>query len=328
MMRAMMAEILIQKGIAFGNNKFCPNPLGGSRFCPESAIPIFEEVEKRFGKDNDPAIRPLYVRSFIEKAAVWKIRGNPETEIAIYDELVRRFGADPAPAVRAQVAHALLKKAGAIEDPSSLDVLDEIERRYGQDDDPEVQKVVVEMLLMRTRITGWPGEGEDERRALAIFDEIDRRFGKNVEVRRKIAEGFSLRQEVFNDYLIQRFGEDDDREVGGFVEHALIWRGMRLEAREDFEGAIAAYDDADFRAKLCAKKREGRGILGFDEKGRLLMKRGALDAALAVYEDMGRRSVQNNTYTALSLVRKGEILKEQGKFQEAIAIFDEVERRF
>jgi tetratricopeptide (TPR) repeat protein len=311
--RAMVAEMLLLKGIVTRT---------GSHPKVKAGIPVFEEFELRFGQDKDPAIRALYVRSLVEKGIAWAGE-NPEMAVAIYDDVVSRYGEDRDPVVRAQAASALLQKASAVKDRVSfLNSLDEIDRRYGKDKDPEVQQRVIEMLFRKARITGWPeGKEEDDQRALAAYDEINRRFGKgNVQIQTKIAQELIFKG--LYEQVVRMFGEG--AEIPGAVVWALMLMGDRLQGKGDFKAALAAYDEADRRYGESSAVAE---VL--EKKGRLLEQQGDLGAALAVYEDIGLRFGRtNNIEAALSLVRKGEILEKQGKLMEAIALFDEVEQRF
>jgi tetratricopeptide (TPR) repeat protein len=324
--RRMVAEMLVLKGICTREGQFWGVEKHRHRKrAREESVSVFEEFEWRFGKDDDPAIRALYVKSLVEKGISWKENDDRMAAIASYNEAVQRFGEDKSPVVRAQVIYALLQKASTVKDSPFLDILDEIDRRFGKDNAPEVQAMIVEMLFTKIRLVGQPKKdgSESERGVIAnaTYDEIDRRFGKNDPAVRRRAANRLIASGLY-EQAIQRFGQDKDPGVQSNVAYALLLRGERLEGEGDLKAALALYDEIDQRFR---KKRGFSRAL--DKKGRILQRQGNLAAALAVYEDIGRRATESDD-VALSLVRKGEILKEQGKFQEAVAIFDEIERRY
>jgi tetratricopeptide (TPR) repeat protein len=302
--QAMVAEMVLLKGIWLRHANWRN---------PTESIPIFEEFETRFGKDDNPAIRELYVISLVEKGNAL-VRDHPEKAVAIYDEVVSRYAEDISPAIRAQAAHALLLKTRSFKDPTAI--LNEIEHRFGKDAAPEIQEMVLEMLFIKARLRSGNKE-EDQRAVLVICDEINRRFGKdNVEIRVKIIR--LLTSAGLYEQVVQRFGEDST--VQGSVARTLLYLGERLEGKGNFDAALSVYDEANRRVK-------GKRIDVLDKKGRLLQRQGNLDAAFALYEEIGQH-FEDNDDVALSLFRRGEILKEQGKFEEAIAMCDEIEQRF
>ena len=138
-MREQVAGGLFNKGFTLGT-------LGKS----EEAIAVYDEIDRRFGKDEAPAVREQVAKGLVYKGVTLGTLGKSEEEIAVYDEIDRRFGKDEAPAVREQVVKGLVGKGfrlGALgKSEEAIAVYDEIDRRFGKDEAPAVREQVARAL--------------------------------------------------------------------------------------------------------------------------------------------------------------------------------------
>jgi tetratricopeptide (TPR) repeat protein len=112
----------------------------------DAAIAAYDEVDRRFGKDNTPKVREYVAMALIIKGLSLGRQGKPDAAIAAYDEIERRFGGDNTPEMREIVAKALFDRGLSLEEQGKFDaaiaVYDEVERRFGRDNTPEVRKLV------------------------------------------------------------------------------------------------------------------------------------------------------------------------------------------
>jgi tetratricopeptide (TPR) repeat protein len=357
--------------------------------------------------DNDPAIRVQYVRSLVEKGKIWE-KDDPEKAIAAYDDVIRRFGEDQSPAIRMQLLYALQNKASAVEQSLTLDkttidnfvskiiqrfgertsrdkieyssdlrdtcqkrdvpallaaygetdhhlknkekflsvllgkcqpdvqalvaVYDEIDRRFGKDNDPEIKRQAV-LTLIKKNNNKW--QRRNVQVNLATYDDINKRFGKDdVKVREKIAdillnEGNEGRQQARVNNLwwdtLMQWFGQDDD-----PKVQVKIRGMFFQKGE----ILAKKKDYEAAIAVCDEAIRhfgGKDTINFlKRKGELLRKKGDLDAALAVFDDIARFDIPDGYYSERleSIVIKSEILLQQGKYNDVIITYDEVTQRF
>jgi hypothetical protein len=255
-MRALVADALTRRAVLLRQcGYFEPGPPRAGlvcKPCPVAARAAFDDIERRFGQDDDPAVRAQYVRSLVEKGGGWE----SSADIAVYDDIVQRFGQDKSPAVRVQVIHALAGKAAAIGQGLAAEkaidsnetgfireitaVYDEIDRRFGKDDDPEVRREAAKALL--AKLKGHKGQGNDTEATLAFYADINRRFGKDDATVRAMIAG-DLLQNGFYDQVVQWFGQDEHQDVWKSAGEALFRKSERLLQQHDYEAALAVCDD-------------------------------------------------------------------------------------
>ncbi|MDR1351201.1 MAG: hypothetical protein LBJ59_10605 [Zoogloeaceae bacterium] len=77
-----------------------------SELSGEEAIAIHDEIDRRFGRDDNPVIQEVVARSLYAKGWELNAQGKQEKAIAAYDEVARRFGRHDAPAILEQVINA------------------------------------------------------------------------------------------------------------------------------------------------------------------------------------------------------------------------------
>jgi tetratricopeptide (TPR) repeat protein len=175
-----LARYLIAQGVTFGI-------LGKS----EEAIAVYDEIDRRFGKDESPGVREQVVRGLVNKGGMLARLDKPKEAIAVYDEMDQRFGKDESPRVREQVARGLLSKGitfGKLDKrEEEIAVYDEMDKRFGRDESPGVREQVAGGLFSKGITFGKLDKREEE---IAVYVEIDRRFGKDESrgVRERVAK--------------------------------------------------------------------------------------------------------------------------------------------
>jgi tetratricopeptide (TPR) repeat protein len=203
-------------------------------------IAVYDEIDKRFGKDDTPGVREWVAKALFSKGHLLKLLGKLVEAIAVYDEAVRRFGQDDTPGVRKWGTAALVEEVKTLHNKcwtlkdqgkfvEAIAVYDEIDRRFGQDDTPRVRKQVASALYGKGATLTRHGDPEE---AIAVFNEIDRRFGQddtpgvrevlaNVPFFKNLALSSKQKQEIaVNDEIDRRFGQDDTPGVREVVASA------------------------------------------------------------------------------------------------------------
>ena len=147
---------------------------------PEDALAAYDEVVRRFGDSEMPALLESVARALVRKGFILGRLNRLEDVLATCDEVVRRFGDSDVSALLESVARALVCKGHALEDLDRLeDVLttcDEVVRRFGDSEMPALLESVAEALVSRGFTLGRLNRTED---AVATFDEVVHRFGNS-----------------------------------------------------------------------------------------------------------------------------------------------------
>ena len=332
------ANTLFQKGVALGE-------IGRT----EEALAAYDEILRRFGESDAPALREQVATALFNKGVWFDALDQMQEALVAYDEVLRRFGESDAPALREQVAMALLNKGGTL---ASLDrpeeelaAYDEVLRRFGESDAPALREQVA-MALFNKGV--WFGTFDQTQEALAAYDEILRRFGKSDApvLREQVAKalfnkGFRFSaldqtQEALAAYdeILRRFGKSDAPELLEAIARALFNKGNKLGALDRPQEALAAYDellqrfgesDAPELLEAVAKALINKGI-GLDALDRP-------EEELAAYDEVLRRFGESDApvlleQVATALFNKGIKLGALGRSEEELAAYDEVLRRF
>lgn len=370
--RAALAETLILKGIRIANCAYqvpeepSRNQLmikGWVMICkpyPKAALPVLDEVGRRFGKDRHPAIRALYVRSLVEKGRVLHSDGDPAAAIAVYDNVVRRFGKrpsmltraytfiksaisgeaeEPSPAVRIHVIHALLGKAAVLEQPlqeaaaafrarddvADPDaVYDNIVRRFGKDPSPAVRIEVIRALQTKARDL-------EQRRFLGRMILEDNRvvYGESHWKREAIRRIAAVYGEID-----RYFGKDKSPEVRREAALALMKRNRTLWRQEDIDADLAVYDDVNRRfGKNDAEIRKAILDILF-EAGRktdadpMSLENRWWDTAIQWFGQDEHRYIRNRIIRIFDEKRHRLLRNAKGNYEAVLALYDEAARLF
>jgi len=298
---------------------------GGNKI--EDAIAIYDEIVKCFGEDDTPGAREQVAEALCNKGMVLaNQQGEFEEAIALFDEIIRRFGNDDSPGVREQVAQARYNKSDALAQQgkpdknweANLEAIVTAEDPIAQyfeylgsfdsDDSTGEWKSVPELLNNKGTILN--------EEAIALYDEIDRRFG-NI----------------------------DPPDVRSQAALKLFNKSSALERRGKLEETLAVYDELDRRfGNDDLPYIRGLVALSLRYKGGILVKQGKVEEGIAVYDEIVRRFGNDDSpkeypfvdYTsrevrgevADALFDKRDILKKQGKVEEEIAVLYDIARRF
>jgi tetratricopeptide (TPR) repeat protein len=224
-------------------------------------------------------------------------------------------------------------------------IYENIARRLGEDDSPFVREWIVKALSLHATTFWW----NREPGAVAIYEEIDRRFGKDPGLRQWVAmalydKSLALEYDSPRDNLKagnqaeiavyeevdRRFGEDASPAVRKWVITALLGKAGILWRQKAEDAAFAIYDEIDRRfGKDDSPIVRDRIAMMLYNKGWFLQDRGKYDAAIAVYDEIDRRFGKDNfpaihKWIVMALRDKARIKKADA----AIAIYEDIERRF
>jgi tetratricopeptide (TPR) repeat protein len=171
------------------------------------ALSLFDDMEKRFGKDTHPAIVQgmLQIRTFRQRAVaelgeIEKANadaGKAREAIARYDATVKRTPPDDAAAAaEAENVSLLLFQQGLAAERSgkyqqAIADFDGIDRRFGRDPRATMRQATALALLQKSETQVRAGHPE---RAFATVDEIVRRFGNDSETTGEITTIAQLKQ--------------------------------------------------------------------------------------------------------------------------------------
>ena len=333
-----VARKLIEKGTTLGRlNR------------PEDALAVCDEVLRRFGASEAPALREAVAIALLNKGAALSALRQPEDALAVYDEVLRRFGASEAPALREAVAIALVNKGERFSElqrlEDSMAVCDEVLRRFGASEDPVLLKWVASALVNKGAALGGLRRPED---ILATYDEVIRRFGASEDptLREAVAAAFLNKGAALNalqqpedalaicEEVLQRFEASEDPTLLRGVASALVNKGAALGGLYRPEDALAVYDEVlqRFGASEDPTLREAvaTALLG---KGAMFWELQQLEDALATYDEVMRRFGANEApallkLVATALVNKGSTFGRLYRPEDALAVYDEVLQRF
>jgi len=267
--REMVAWGFIQKAVMFGhqfNDRKDPSDL--STYKTKEAIAALDEMVRRYGEDKEPDVRLPVAKALFEKGKMFFQAGKKQEEIAAFDELDRRFGQDETLGIRVMVIEGLSSKAWRLvqgaggphtDDPSkfipAFEVMNEIIKRFGEDKNVEVQKKVIGVLLSKADAMIPLEDKVDEQDIIAIYDNIDRIYGKEKapEIRTKVVEALCKKGAILArkkpkeslatfEEIDARYAKDETPVVREQVAKALNEKGKVFIRQNQRTKAIAAFD--------------------------------------------------------------------------------------
>ena len=273
---------------------------------PEEALPIYDEVVRRFGESEAPALLQWVALALEGKGIALSDLNRPEEALAVYDEVVRRYGESEAPALLQRVAIALVGRGIVLRDlnrpEEELAVYDEVVHRFGESDAPALLEWVATALVGKGSVLRTLDRSEEE---LAVYDEV-----------------------------VRRYGENDAPALLEWVAMALGGKGLALRTLDRLEEALAVYDEVVRRygeSEVPALLQ--RVAMALEDKGSAFRALDRLEEALAVYDEVVRRFANSKApalleWVATALVGKGSVLHTLDRPEEELAVCDEVVRRF
>ena len=145
----------------------------------EDTVEACDEVIRRFGKSEIPAVLVWVAKALVNKGTALSELKRPQDALEACDEVIRRFGESETPALLDSVAFALGNRGaalGALNRPQdALEACDEVVRRFGESETPSLLERVATALVSKGVALGDLNRPQD---ALEASDEVVRRFGE------------------------------------------------------------------------------------------------------------------------------------------------------
>ena len=224
----------------------------------EDTVEACDEVIRRFGKSEIPAVLVWVAKALVNKGTALSELKRPQDALEACDEVIRRFGESETPALLDSVAFALVNRGGALGAlnrlQDALEACDEVIRRFGKGETPALLDSVAFALGNRGAALVALNRPQD---ALEACDEVVRRFGESETpallervatalVSKGVALGDLNRpQDALEAYdeVVRRFGESETPALLGSVAFALVNRGPVLNALKRPQDALEACDE-------------------------------------------------------------------------------------
>ena len=122
----------------------------------QDALEAYDEVVRRFGESETPALLEQVATALVNKGAVLGALNRPQDALDACNEVVRRFGESEIPTLLERVARALVNRGavlGNLNRPQdALEAYDEVVRRFGESETAVFSVEVKEALLRRADI--------------------------------------------------------------------------------------------------------------------------------------------------------------------------------
>ena len=117
----------------------------------EDTVEACDEVIRRFGKSEIPAVLVWVAKALVNKGTALSELNRPQDALEACDEVIRRFGESETPALLDSVAFALGNRGaalGALNRPQdALEAYDEVIRRFGESETPALLERVAIALV-------------------------------------------------------------------------------------------------------------------------------------------------------------------------------------
>ena len=128
------------------------------RNLPKDAVAACDDLVRRFGESEIPAVLVWVARALYIKVTVLRDLNRLQDELEACDEVVRRFGECQTPALLEPVAKALVYKGIALSKlnrpQDALAVYDEVVRRFGESETPDLLEPVATALVNKAGTLG------------------------------------------------------------------------------------------------------------------------------------------------------------------------------
>ena len=316
---------------------------------PEEALAAYDEVVRRFGENEAPALDETVAEALLEKGATLAGLHRQEEALATCDEVVGRYGESEAPTLLETVAKALFNKGvafGELNRPEeALTAYGEVMGRYGASEASGLLEVVSYALANQGMILDELNRPEE---AFATYGEVVRRFGDEeapaiVETVAKVLVSTAVTLGTLNrpeealaacDEVVRRYGTSETPILVDMVASALLNKGPPLQALNRLEEALAVCNEVVRRhgtsetpdlLEMVAK--------ALANKGTALRELDRLDEALTAFDEVIDRFSTSETpavveAVASALCDKGAMLGVLNRPEEAVVALDEVVCRY
>ena len=315
----------------------------------EDTVEACDEVIRRFGESEIPAVLVWVAKALVNKGAVLGDLNRLQDALEASDEVVRRFGESETPTLLDSVATALGNRGGALvalkRPQDALEAYDEVVRRFGKSETPALLERVAAALVSKGVALGDLNRPQD---ALEAYDEVVRRFGESDSpaLLERVAATLVNRGAVLGalnrpqdaleafDEVVRRFGESDSPALLDSIAVALGNRGAVLGALNRPQDALEAFDEVVRRfgeSETPALLERVATALG--NRGAALVALNRPQDALEACDEVVRRFGESETpalleRVATALVNRGGALVALNRPQDALEACDEVIRRF
>ena len=315
----------------------------------EDTMEACDEVIRRFGESEIPAVLVWVAKALVNKGAVLGDLNRLQDALEASDEVVRRFGESETPTLLDSVATALGNRGGALvalkRPQDALEAYDEVVRRFGKSETPALLERVAAALVSKGVALGDLKRPQD---ALEAYDEVVRRFGKSDSTallervsatlvnRGAVLGALNRPQDALEafDEVVRRFGESDSPALLDSIAAALGNRGAVLGALNRPQDALEAFDEVVRRfgeSETPALLERVATALG--NRGAALVALNRPQDALEACDEVVRRFGESETpalleRVATALVNRGGALVALKRPQDALEACDEVIRRF
>ena len=209
----------------------------------EDALATLNEVLRRFGDTQTPALMEVVAMALVNKGVVLDALNRRDEEFVTYDEVLHRYGASEAPQMFEWVAKALINKSAALgrlnRHEEAVAACDEVLSRYETSEVPKLVGWVAAALVNKAVSLGGMKRQED---ALAACNDALRRFGRAdaPELLGAVAEALVTKAALLggmnrldealatHDEVVRRFEESDVPEILERVARALAHKAYIL----------------------------------------------------------------------------------------------------
>ena len=298
----------------------------------EETLAGCEEMERRFGGSEDPAVQEWVAKALVHKGGSLQELSRTKDAFDVLEEVERRFSASDSPIVVEQVAKALVNKGIAcanLQRPDeALAACDEVVRRFGTSETPVLEEVVAEALVNKGIVLG---ELDRFPEALVAYNETVRRFRASMTPALQemlavalAARGYTLlklrRFEdalVASDEVVRRFVGSQAPNLQALVATALAAKIAALRNLQRPEDALVACDEVvrrfgTSRAPLLVETVAlVLGVRGYAELGRQQFK-AAVETADQLLDRCGTESrghrCQGHLIRAKAAIAQGDRL--------------------
>ena len=217
-----------------------------------------EEMERRFGDSEDPAVQEWVAKALVDKGVALVRLARAQEALSVWDEVERRFSASNSPVVDEQVVWALVNKAIALRELSRYrdmaTACDEVMHRCGANPTPALREQAGITLLNKGIAFVGLKRPDD---ALAAYDEAVRlvRAEETPVFQEMLAAAFIGKASTLvelrrledalavGDEVVRRFGASRAPNLQAAVATALVTRGAAFNNLRRPEDALAAWDE-------------------------------------------------------------------------------------
>lgn len=273
---------------------------------PEDALSVYDEVVRRFGESDGPAVLEQVAKALLYKGVALRNLGRVEAVLPALDEVVDRLDGNESPALLVYVARALVNKAATLgmwsRPEEALITCGDAVHRFGASDVPALRVCVADACLFRGFALDDLNRPEE---ALAAFDEA-----------------------------VRRYEEGDSPDSVELILMALVSKGNALSGLNRVDEALFVFDDVEHRFgeldTATCRNLIAKTVLG---KGNALNALSRPEEALAAYEEVIHRFGESDSpevleHVAAAVYRRVFTLSNINRIDEALTACDYLVRRF